>query len=140
MFWVCLSKAWPNNFNSLIFVKPETLIKWQRKQFKDYWAKLSNKGNRGRAKVDKEIQYLIPKMSIANLFWELPRILGKLKKLGIEVAKSTVEKYMVKRKKPPSQTWNTFLNNHAKDLVSIDRILHPAFSLPLIFGDNPLVK
>jgi hypothetical protein len=63
---------------------------------------------------------LIRKMSRANATWGSPRIVGELRKLGIEVAKSTVEKYMVRRRKPPSPTWRAFLANHVKDLVSVD--------------------
>lgn len=59
-------------------------------------------------------------MSEANAGWGSPRIVGELHKLGIDVAKSTVEKYRVRSRKPPSPTWKAFLNNHVKDLVSID--------------------
>jgi hypothetical protein len=56
----------------------------------------------------------------ANPTWGAPRIVGELRKLGINVAKSTVEKYRVRPWKPPSPTWETFLNNHVQDLVAID--------------------
>ena len=59
-------------------------------------------------------------MSAANPGWSSPRIVGELRKLGIDVAKSTVEKYRVRSRKPPSPTWKAFLNNHVRDLVAID--------------------
>lgn len=57
-------------------------------------------------------------MSLANARWGAPRIHGELLKLGFELAEATVAKYMVRHRRPPSQTWRTFLANHAKDLVS----------------------
>jgi hypothetical protein len=132
IFWVWLSRIWADCFGSLVFVKPETLIKWQRKRFREHWAKLSQ-GKPGRPKVEKEIRDLIRKMSIANPLWGSPRIMGELKKLGIEVAKRTIEKYMVKHKKPPSQTWKAFLRNHAKDLVSVDFFTVPTVKFNILF-------
>ena len=55
-----------------------------------------------------------------NPGWGAPRIHGELLKLGIDVGQSSVSKYMVRCRKPPSQTWRTFLENHAQQLVSID--------------------
>jgi putative transposase len=55
-----------------------------------------------------------------NPGWGAPRIHGELLKLGIDIGESSVSKYMVRSRKPPSQTWRTFLENHAKQLVSID--------------------
>jgi transposase InsO family protein len=59
-------------------------------------------------------------MSESNPAWGSPRIRSELRKLGIDVAKSTVEKYMVRRRKPPSPTWRAFLANHVDELVSLD--------------------
>ena len=56
----------------------------------------------------------------ANPTWGSPRIVGELRKLGIDVAKSTVEMYRVRPRKRPSPTWKTFLKNHVQDLVSLD--------------------
>jgi len=52
--------------------------------------------------------------------WGAPRIHGELLKLGIDIGESSVSRYVVRCRKPPSQTWRTFLENHAKQLVSID--------------------
>ena len=88
-----------------MFVKPETVIAWQRKRFRDHWTRLSRRGKPGRPPIAKEVRNLIRRMSTANPRWGSPRILGELGKLGIEIAKSTVEKYMVRQRKPPSPTW-----------------------------------
>jgi transposase InsO family protein len=59
-------------------------------------------------------------MQASNIGWGAPRIHGELLKLGIEVSEATVSKYMLRSKKPPSQTWRAFLNNHADCLAAID--------------------
>ena len=62
--------------------------------------------------MPEEIRELIRRMSTANPLWGSPRIIGELGKLGIVVAKSTVEKHMVRSGKPPSSTWRSFLESH----------------------------
>ena len=59
-------------------------------------------------------------MSSSNVLWGAPRLHGELLKTWIEVSQAAVAKYMVRHRKPPSQTWRTFLENHLKDLVSVD--------------------
>ena len=59
-------------------------------------------------------------MSASNVLWGAPRLHAELLKLGIEVSQATVAKYLVKHRKPPSQTLRTFLENHVKQLVSVD--------------------
>jgi putative transposase len=76
---------------------------------------------------------LIRKMSWANPLWGAPRIHGELLKLGIEVSQATVAKYMVRQRKPPSQTWRTFLNNHAKQLVSTDFFVVPTVTFRVLY-------
>jgi putative transposase len=70
--------------------------------------------------VAAAIRDLIQQMCHANFLWGAPRIHGELLKLGIEVAPSTVGKYLRRRQKPPSQTWRTFLTNHTKHMASMD--------------------
>ena len=55
-------------------------------------------------------------MAAANPLWEAPRIHGELGKLGIEVSERTVSRFLPPRRRPPSQTWRTFLTNHLADL------------------------
>ena len=96
ILWSWLSRGWSGWRNALVIVQPRTVIAWQRKRFRDHWAKLSKQGRPGRPPVSKEIRALIRKMSEANTGWGSPRIVGELRKLGIDVAKSTVEKYRVR--------------------------------------------
>jgi putative transposase len=76
---------------------------------------------------------LIGKMSLANPRWGAPRIQGELPKLGIHICQATVAKYMVRHRKPPSQTWKTFLRNHVKDLVSTDFLVVPTVTFQSLF-------
>ena len=73
-------------------------------------------------------------MSQANPLWGAPRIHGELLKLGFEVAQSTVAKYMVRRRGPPSQGWTTFLRNHAPDIGAIDLFVVPTVGFKLLYG------
>jgi putative transposase len=73
----------------------------------------------------KEVRQLIGDMWRANPTWGSPRIVGELRKLGIAVAKSTVEKYRVRPQKPPSPAWKAFLKNHIQDVVALDFFVVP---------------
>jgi hypothetical protein len=77
-----------------------------------------------------EVRDLIRKMSCENPLWGAPRIHGELLKLGIDVGETSVSKYLVRRRRPPSQTWRTFLDNHIKSLVSIDFFTVPTIRQP----------
>ena len=96
MFWSWLSRRWARWREALVFVQPATVISWQRKRFRDHWARMSRAGKPGRPPISKEIRELIRKISGANPLWGTPRIIGELGKLGIDVAKSTVDKYRVR--------------------------------------------
>jgi transposase InsO family protein len=132
LLWAWLSKTWTGWRNVLVFVQPSTVIAWQRRRFRDHWARLSC-GKPGRPAVAKAVRDLIRDISRANPRWGSPRVAGELAKLGIHVAKATVEKYMVRSKKPPSPTWRTFLDNHVKDLVSVDFFVVPTVTLKVLF-------
>ena len=84
--------------------------------------------------MPKETLALIRQISLANPLWGAPRIHGELLKLGINVAQSTVAKYMVKHRRPPSQGWRTFLRNHADGIVSSDLFVGPTISFNLLYG------
>jgi len=120
LFWAWLARWSPGWQSSLAFVQPRTVIAWQRKRCRDHWRRLSQQGKPGRPAIAKEVRDLIRAMWQANPTWGSPRIVGELCKLGIEVAKATVEKYRTRAKKPPSPTWRTFLKNHRQDLVALD--------------------
>jgi putative transposase len=133
LFWSWLSRLWSGWQSALAFVQPRTVIAWQRQRFRDHWRQLSQQGVPGRPTMAKEVCDLIRKMWQTNPTWGAPRIVGELRKLGIEVAKSTVEKYRVRPRKPPSPTWKTFLKHHVQDLVSLDFLVVPTVRHTLLF-------
>ena len=120
LLWVWLSRLWPGWQAVLEFAQPRTVIAWQKKRCRTYWRRLSQSGKPGRPAIVKEVRKLIQDMWQSHPTWGSPRIVGELRKLGIDVAKATVEKYRPKVRKPSSPTWKAFLNNHVQDLVACD--------------------
>jgi transposase InsO family protein len=80
------------------------------------------------------LRALIRKMSTENPLWGAPRIHGEPLKLGFEIAQSSVAKYMVKRRGPPSQGWQTFLRNHAPDIAAMDLFVVPTIGFDLLYA------
>jgi transposase InsO family protein len=131
-FFVQLYRWFPSILPVLMIIRPETLLRWHRAGFRRYWHWKSRR--RGRPPIDMELCVLIRRMSIENPLWGAPRIHGELLKLGVEVAQSSVAKYMVKRRGPPSQGWRTFLRNHAPEIAAMDLFVVPTIGLKLLYG------
>lgn len=104
LFWGWLSRLWPGWQQALEFVQPRTVIAWQKQRFRDYWRRLSQRGKPGRPAISKDVRERIQDMWRSNPTWGSPRIVGELHTIGIDVAKSTVEKYRPRSRKPPSPT------------------------------------
>jgi putative transposase len=132
LLWVWLSCVWNEWRTTLVFVKPETIIAWHRRAFRSFWSWKSRR-RIGRTPVPPEIRALIRRMSGANPRWGAPRIHGELLKLGLDVSQSTVAKYMVRRRQPPSQTWRTFLKNHVGQIMAADFFVVPTATGRLLF-------
>src|SRR6266581_765935 len=92
-----------------------------------FW-RWKSRNRAGRPRIDRELRELIRRMSMENSLWGASRIHGELLKLGYEVAQSTVSKYMARGGKPPSQSWKTFLRNHAEAIAAIDMCIVPTLS------------
>jgi putative transposase len=133
LLWAWLSRLWSDWQSALAFVQPRTVIAWQRQRFRDHWRQLSQHGTLGRPTIAKDVRELIRTMWQANPTWGAPRIVGELRKLGVEVAKSTVEKYRVQPRTPSFPTWKTFLANHGQDLVALDFLLVPTLRHTVLF-------
>src|ERR1700694_5480877 len=114
-FFIQLYRWFPSILKVLTIIRPETLVRWHRAGFRCYW-RWKSRPQGGRPQIDTELRVLIRRMSVENPLWGAPRIHGELLKLGFEIAQSSVAKYMVKRRGPPSQGWRTFLRNHAPAL------------------------
>ncbi len=109
------------------------MIGWQRKGFSLFWNWKIRNGKVGRPGVPKEVRQLIRMLSRENPLWGAPHIHGELLKLGINVGETSVSKYMVRRRKPPSQTWTTFLDNHLKTMVSVDFFVVPTIRFQILY-------
>jgi len=119
---VCMTRLWPRLLDAVQVVQPETVLRWHRAGFKMFWH-WKSRHRAGRPRIDRGLRDLIRRMSRENPFWGASRIHGELLMLGFEVAQSTVSKCMVRRGNPPSQTWKTFLRNHAEEIAAIDMAL-----------------
>ena len=132
-FFVQVYRWFPSILQVLTIIRPETLVRWHRAGFRRYWRWKSQRRG-GRPQIDAELRELIRQMSIENLLWGAPRIHGELLKLGFELAQSSVAKYMVKRRGPPSQGWRIFLRNHAPDIAAMDLFVVPTIGFKLLYG------
>ena len=133
LLWAGLCELWSKWRSALVIVKPETVIGWHRKGFRLFWTWKVRHGRIGRPSVSIEVRELIRKMSRENPLWGAPRIHGELLKLGIDLGETSVSKYMVRRRRPPSQTWRTFLENHIKSLVSVDFFTVPTIRFQILY-------
>ena len=132
-FFIQLYRWFPTILRVLTIMQPETLVRWHRAGFRRYWRWKSRRRG-GRPPVETELRALIRRMSIENPLWGAPRIHGELLKLGFEVAQSSVAKYIVKRRVPPSQGWRTFLRNHAPDIAAMDLFVVPTIGFDLLYA------
>ena len=130
---IWMTRIWPGLLGMTQVVQPETILRWHRTGFKAFWRWKSRK-RAGRPKINRGLRDLIQRMSKENPQWGASRIHGELLMLGFEVAQSTVSKYMARPSKPPSQTWKTFLRNHAQAIAAIDICVVPTLNFDLLFA------
>jgi putative transposase len=133
LLWIGMSRLCADWRSWLIIVQPETVISWHRKLFRAFWTWKVRHGKAGRPGVPKDTRELIRRMSRENPTWGAPRMHGELLKLGIEIAESTVSKYLVRARRPPSQTWRTFLQNHVSAMVSVDFFTVPTIRFQVLY-------
>lgn len=132
LIFVWLYRVYPGIIRAVTIIRPATIVRWHRVGFRAYWTWRS-RPRWGRPQVPLELRQLIRQMSLANPLWGAPRIHGELMKLGVEVAQSTVAKYMAKGRCPPSQNWKTFVHNHAEGIAAIDMLVVPTIDLRMLF-------
>lgn len=128
-----MTPLWPKLLGTIRVVEPATILRWHRAGFRTYWRWKSRK-RAERPRIDRELRDLIRKMSRENPLWGAPRLHGELLKLGFELAESTVSKYMIRRPRPPSQSWRTFLHNHAEAIAAIDLCVVPTVHFERLFA------
>src|ERR1700704_3213486 len=130
---VWMPRLWPSLLGAAQVVQPETILRWHRAGFTAFWRRKSRK-RVGRPKIDRGLRDLIQRISKENPQWGASRINGELLMLGFEVAQSTVSKYMVRGGTPPSQSWKTFLRNHALAIAAIDLCVVPTLTFERLFA------
>ncbi len=130
---VWMTRLWPSLLGATQVVQPETILRWHRSGFKAFW-RWKSRNRAGRPKIDRGLRDLIQRMNRENPLWGASRIHGELLMLGFAVAQSTVSKYMARASKPPSQTWKTFLQNHAEAIAAIDMCVVPTLTFDRLFA------
>jgi hypothetical protein len=133
LLFVLLYRLWPGVLDSIALIQPDTLVRWHRRGFRALWWWKSRR-RLGRPGIAKDVRDLICEISRANPLWGAPRVHGELLKLRIDVSQSTVTKYMSRVRRPPSQSWRTFLDNHSEAIASIDLFVVPTITLRMLFG------
>ncbi len=133
LLWVLLSRLWRGWAEAVAIVQPATVIRWQRTGFRLVLDLEEPPARAGPPAIAPDVRALIRTMARANPLWGAPRIHGELQKLGIEISQATVSKYVVRHRKPPSQTWRTFLDNHIRSLVSVDFFTVPTVMFKVLF-------
>src|SRR5450432_319188 len=133
LFWVGLSRAWSRWRHVLIVVKPATVVRWHRSAFRHVWTWRSRRAP-GRPPIDRRTRDLVRQLAQANPLWGAPRIHGELIKLGIGISEREVSRLMPRLpRKPPSQTWRTFLTNHVGTLASSDFFSVPTATFRVLY-------
>lgn len=134
-FWVLLSRGWSRWTDVLAIVKPATVVAWHRRGFARFWARKSRPV--GRPPLDDEIVALIRRMVAENPLWSRRRIAAELAKLGHDVSKDTVAKYMPRHPRhsdrPRSPTWGTFLRMHLAGTIAIDFLTVPTVTFNVLY-------
>jgi transposase InsO family protein len=133
LLFVLLYRLWPGVLDSIAVIQPDTIVRWHRRGFRALW-RWKSRRRLGRPGIAKDVRDLICEISRANPLWGAPRVHGELLKLGIDVSQSTVAKYVSRTRRPPSQSWRTFLNNHAEAIAAIDLFVVPTITLRMLFG------
>jgi len=131
LLWLTLRRLWPDWQKGLSLFQPQTVIAWHRLSFRLFW-RWKSRARGGRPPADRRLINLIRQMWSSNPTWGSKRIQAELIKLGIEVSDSTVRKYRPRARRG-DQTWKTFLQNHAKDLVAVDFLIVPTVSFRVLY-------
>jgi len=118
--------------SAVVIVKPDTVIAWHRRAFRLLWT-WKSRHRVGRPHVSADVRALIRTISQANPLWGAPRIHGELLKLGIDISQASVAKYLSRPRRPPSQSWRTFLTNHLRQILAADFFVVPTATGRLLF-------
>jgi putative transposase len=132
--WAFVLRRFSSWRQSLVIVRPETVIAWHRRAFRLFWRR---KSQAGRPRAHAGVRRLIRQMAMENPTWGAPRIHGELLKLGFDVSERTVSRYLERIRPEPrrtgSQTWSSFLRNQAKGIVAVDLFTVPTIRFQILY-------
>jgi len=133
-FWIALRRLWSRWLEVLVFVKPETVVRWHRAGFRRYWTWLSRR-RPGRPTIDPQVATLIRRMTTENPTWGAPRIHGELHMIGFDVSERTISRYMPRRSPRPDavQRWLVFLRNHRDAIAAMDFFTVPTITFRVLY-------
>ena len=134
-FWVVLRRVWSRWTEVLVFVTPDTVVRWHRAGFRLYWNWLSRRGRGGRPGLPAEVRTLLRRLATENPTWGAPRVHGELQMLGLEVSERTVSRLMPRRRPNPEalQRWMTFLRNHRDAIAAMDFFVVPTVTFRVLY-------
>jgi len=134
LFWSLLSKVWTNWSSELILVRPETVIRWRKRKFREFWRRKSQSRS-GRPAIPKEHIEFIRRISSDHPEYGEDRIALELKeKFAVHHASSTIRRYMVRRNPPgDSQAWRSFLKHQAKAMWTCDFFVQHTIGFRLLY-------
>jgi len=118
---------------TLLIVRPETVIHWHQQGSRLYW-RWKSRSIPGRPKIPHSQINLIKQVANENPLWGAPRLHGEILKLGFDISEATVQRYMPKRpQRTARQRWKTFLKNHSTHIVSVDFLVVPTITFKLLY-------
>ena len=133
LFWIALAQGWRNWRTALVFVQPDTVVRWHCDWLRRRWTRRSKRRSQGRPPIDPQIRALVRQMATANHLWGAPRIDGELETLGVDISERTVSRLLAPHTRPRSQTWKTFLTNHLTSAAAVDFFTVPTLTGRVLF-------
>jgi transposase InsO family protein len=133
LLWILARRFFAGWRGCLTFVTPNTVVRWHRQGWRLFWRWKSRSGG-GRPHLTPEVRALIATMSRTNRLWGTERIRGELLKLGIVVSNRSIRRYRWRGPtRSSSQTWRTFLSNHAHHLWAADLLTVPTLTFRTLY-------
>ena len=134
LFWVLLVRPLPAWRDTLVAVRPETVVRWHRAGWRRYWTWKSRSPRRGRPRIGPEARELIIRLARENRTWGAVRIQGELRALGHDVSAESVRRYrLLALRRPPSPSWRAFLRNHRHEIWACDFFTVPTISFSTLY-------
>jgi putative transposase len=117
LLWVLLSRLWNGWTDAVSIVQPATVIGWQRTGFKLFWTWKSRRNGQAARPSPRRSERSSDGCPTRIPSGARRGFTGNSRNRG-SISQATVSKYLVRHRRPPSQTWRTFLDNHLGSLVA----------------------